>query len=114
MIRTVFSGQMNSLVEFFENTTVKNSAGEAEETRSSLGKRHVQRLDATGSQDQDGTVIGLAVCRYRMRYENSIALKASTLEIDDFDGTWEVVGPMQLLEGSRRYMELKCRKRGES
>jgi len=114
MQKVVYSGQMNAQVEFFENTTVKNSSGEAIETRVSLGKRRVKRLDAIGSQEEDGSVIGLAVCRYQMRYENVFAVKASTLEIDDFDGTWEVIGPMRLMEGGRRYMELRCRKRGEN
>ena len=109
----VYSGQMNAQVEFFEISTANNAAGEPQETRVSLGKRRVKRIDAAGSQEQDGAVIGLAVCRYQMRYENVFAANASSLEIDDFDGTWEVVGPMRLLEGGRRYMELRCRKRGE-
>lgn len=113
-MQIVYSGEMNSQVEFFEITTVKNDSGEPQETRVSLGKRHVKRLDAAGSQEVDGAVIGLAVCTYQMRYENTLAVKISTLEIDDFDGTYEVVGPMQLLNGNRRYMQIKCRKRGES
>lgn len=112
-MQIVYSGQMNALVEFFEITTVKNDSGEPQETRVSLGKRHVQRLDSSGGQEVDGAVIGLAICTYQMRYENALAAKISTLEIDDFDGTYEVVGPMQLLEGGRRYMRIKCRKRGE-
>lgn len=112
-MKLVYSGQMNAQIEFFENTTVNNAAGEPLETRVSLGKRRAKRLDAIGNQDDEGAVTGLAVCTYQMRYENSLAAKASTLEIDDFDGTWEVIGPMRLLEGGRRYMELRCRKRGE-
>lgn len=114
MQKVVHSGEMNSQVEFFEITTVKNDSGEPQETRVSLGKRHVKRLDAVGGQEVEGTVIGLAVCTYQMRYENVLAAKISTLEVDDFDGTYEVVGPMQLLEGGRRYMQIKCRKRGDS
>lgn len=113
MAKVVYSGQMNAQVKFFEIDTANNAAGEPQETRVSLGKRRVKRIDAIGAQEEDGAVIGLAVCRYQMRYENLFAEKASQLEIDDFDGTWEVVGPMRLLEGGRRYMELRCRKRGE-
>lgn len=113
-METVRNGEMNSQVEFFENTSTKNQYGESIEEKVSLGKRHVKRIDALGGQETDGTVVGLAVCRYQMRYENALAAKASTLEIVDFDGTWEVAGPFRLLEGSRRYMELRCRKRGES
>lgn len=109
----VFSGEMDAQVEFFENTTVKNEFGEAIETRVSLGKRRVKRIDAVGSQDEDGTLLGLSVCKFQMRFENIFALKSSTLQIDDFDGTWEVVGPMRLIDTRRRFMELRCRKRGE-
>jgi len=109
----IYSGEMTAQVEFFENQVAKNSSGEAIDTRVSLGKRHVKRLDAVGSEDADGSVLGLSVCRFQMRYEPALALKASTLEVDDFDGTWSVIGPMVLLDGRRRYMEIKCRKRGE-
>jgi hypothetical protein len=114
MQKLVYSGQMNAQVEFFEINTTNNAAGEPQETRVSIGKRRVKRIDAVGAQEEDGAVLSLAVCRYQMRYESVFALKASQLQIDDFDGTWEVVGPMRLLEGGRRYMELRCRKRGES
>lgn len=108
----IYSGQMTAQVEFFENTTVKNQYGEAIETRQSLGKRHVKRLDAAGTQVEDGSLIGLGVCAFQMRYENALFTKAAELEVDDFDGTWEAVGPARLLGGHRRYMEIKCRRRG--
>jgi hypothetical protein len=49
-----------------------------------------------------------------MRFDTDIAAKASQLTINDFDGNWDVVGPMRLIDGRKRYMELRCRKRGEN
>ncbi len=109
-----YSGQMNRRVEFFENTTVNNSTGEPIDTENSLGSRFVKRVDAVGGEEEDGRLVGLAVCRFQMRYDNAIWAKGSTLFIRDFDGDWEATGSPRLLEGRKRYMEFKCRKRGQN
>jgi hypothetical protein len=109
-----YSGQLNRRVEFFENTTVKNSSGEPIETEQSLGSKFVERLDAVGNEEEDGRLVGLAVCRFRMRFNASIFGKGSALFIRDFDGDWEAAGSPRLLDGRKRYMEFKCRKRGEN
>lgn len=109
----VFSGQLNRRVGFYENTVSKNDSGESVETEQLLKERFVKRVDAIGSEDEDGRLLALAVCRFQMRFDKDIAAKASQLFIRDFDGDWQVVGPFSLLDGRRRYMELKCRKRGE-
>lgn len=115
MVKThVFSGQLNSRVEFFENTSVSNEAGESVVQKTSIGSRMVKRVDALGGEEEDGRLIGLQVCRFQMRYDNEIFAKSSTLIVTDFDGDWLVVAPASLLSGRRRYMELKCRKRGEN
>lgn len=110
----VYSGQMNHRVEFFENTVESNASGESIATKTPLGAKMVERVDAAGNEDNDGRLIGLGVCRFRMRFDADIAAKASQLIITDFDGDWDVVGPMRLLDGRKRYMELRCRKRGEN
>lgn len=108
------SGELNRRIEFFENTTLTNTAGESIETPSTLGKRWAKRVDATGSEDDDGRLIGLGVCRFQTRFDAALFAKGSKLFIRDFeDGNWEVAGPPRLMDGRRRYMEFKCRKRGE-
>lgn len=108
----VFAGELNRRVSFYETTTTKNSQAEVVETPALIGKFSVKRIDAVGSEEEDGRLIGLGVCRYQMRYNNTIFLKASTLYITDDDGDWDVVSPGIKMEGRNRYMELKCRKRG--
>lgn len=111
----VYAGQMNRQVELFENTAATNDSGESISEKSSLGKRMVKRIDALGKEEEaDGRLLGLAVCRFQMRFDTEIAAKASQLIVSDFDGDWDVVGPMRLLDGRKRYMELRCRKRGEN
>lgn len=114
MDEKVFAGQLNRRVEFFEDTTTVNDSGESLETKSSLGHRMVKRIDAVGNEDDnDGRLLGLAVCRFQMRFDPDLAAKATRLTVTDFDGDWDVVSPMKLMEGRRRYMELRCRKRGQ-
>lgn len=109
---TVFAGQMNRRVEFFENTTQKNASGEPIETEVSLGVRFVKRLDANGSEEEEGRLVALALCRFQMRFNADLFTKGATLFVRDFDGDWEVIGMPRLLSGRKRYMEVKCRKRG--
>lgn len=109
------AGELNRRIEFFENVTVTNTAGEPIETPNSLGKRFAKRVDATGSEDDDGRLIGLGVCRFQVRFDATLFTKGSKLFIQDFEnGKWEVAGPPSLMDGRKRYMEFKCRKRGEN
>lgn len=111
----IYSGNLNRYVFIYENTVTKNDSGESIETKALLAERMVERIDAIGREDvDDGRLLGLGVCRFRMRFDATIAAKASQLIISDFDGDWDVVGPMALLDGRKRYMELRCRKRGEN
>jgi len=110
----VFSGQLNARVEFFENTNTSNDSGEVIESKTSLGFKMTHRIDAVGDEDNDGRLLGLSVCRFQLRFDAAIFTKASELMITDFDGDWDVVGPARLLDARRRYIELRCRKRGES
>lgn len=110
----VYSGQMNRRVSFYKDVNAKNAQGESINTPTFLSTRFAERIDAVGNDDTDGKLLSLAVCRYRMRFDGVIAANASALTIKDFDGDWDVVGPVSLLGGRKRYMELKCRKRGES
>lgn len=109
----VYSGEMTSRVSVYHMVGTKNAQGESIETETFLFKRYAQRTDAVGTDDEDGKLIGLAVCRYRFRYDAQMAANASALFIRDFDGDWDVVAPMAIIGNRNRYMELKCSKRGE-
>ncbi len=118
----VFSGRLNRKVEFFENVTSKDQSGESIEVENLLKSRMVHRIDAVGDESAagdsaygigGGRLLALAVCKFQMRFDKDIAAKASRLFIRDFDGDWQVVGPFRLLDSRRRYIELRCRKRGE-
>lgn len=109
-----YAGELNRRIEFFENTTATNAAGESVETPVSLGKRFAKRVDATGGEEEDGRLIGLGVCRFQVRFDATLFAKGSQLFIKDFeDDQWEVAGPPRLMDGRRRFMEFKCRRRGE-
>ncbi|WP_435624477.1 phage head completion protein [Flagellimonas sp.] len=108
------AGEMNAKVEFFENTESINSSGELTDTETTLGTRFVKRTDSNGAEEMDGRIVATGVRTFTMRFDATIALKASTLFVRDFDGDWYVFGPIKLLDSRKRYMELNCRKRGDS
>lgn len=113
MVKHPFAGELTRRIEFFENVTVTNTAGEPIQTPQSLGKRWAKRVDATGTQEDDGRIIGLGVCRYLVRFDSELFSKGSALLIKDFeDEYWQVAGPPSIHGGRKRYMEFKCRKRG--
>lgn len=108
----VYSGELSRRVSFYEQNSVKNAQGEVIESPILIGVFSVKRIDSAGSEEEDGRLLGLGICRYQMRYSNLIFAKASTLSITDDDGVWDVIGPGIKMDGRNRYMELKCRKRG--
>lgn len=105
---------MNRRISFYKDVSTRNAQGESINAPTFVSTRFAERIDAIGNDDNDGKLLSLAVCRYRMRFDKVIAANASALTIKDFDGDWDVVGPISLLDSRKRYMELKCRKRGES
>lgn len=108
------AGELNRRIEFFENVTINNTAGEPIDTPSSLGKRWAKRVDAVGSEDDQGRLVGLGVCRFQVRFDATLYAKGSKMFIKDFENeNWEVAGPPRILDGMKRYMEFKCRRRGE-
>lgn len=113
MVDFPFAGQMTSRVLVLENTTTKSPGGELLEALNEIGTRSARRADRTGNEVENASLQGVAFTTFTLRYEEAIAVKASQLVIRDFDGDWQVVAPMAVVGGRRRYMDLKCRKRGE-
>lgn len=115
MDRLPFSGELTRRIEFFEKTWTKNLAGESVPANLSLGKRWAKRIDAAGSEEEDGRIIGLGVCRFITRFDATLFSKGGALVILDFENDeWEVSGPPNIIDGRRRYMEFKCRRRGDN
>lgn len=112
-MKVPFSGEMNVQVEFFENTEAKNASGELVPTEQTLGKKMAKRTDGSGSENLDGRLEAMGTRNYQLRFDTNIAARASELFIRDVDGDWQVHGPIQLLDGRNRYMQINCRKRGE-
>lgn len=108
-----YAGELNARVEIYENDETKNSSGELIDTEVLVVTRNVKRIDGGGSEIEEGRLQAIGNRKYQMRYDNTIALKASKLFVRDFDGDWQVFGPVQILGGRNRYMQLNCRKRGE-
>lgn len=112
--RLLGTGEFNRQVEFFEKVKNKSASGEATTTKQSLGKRFVKRVDGTGSQEEEGQLLSVAVATFQMWYDAVIAVKASQLIITDGGIDWQVAGPLQIVDAKGRQMQLKCIARGES
>jgi hypothetical protein len=54
----------------------------------------------------------VSIARFQMRFVQSLFGKGGKLIVRDFDGDWNVDGPIQVMGGRNRYMQLKCVKRG--
>lgn len=107
------AGEMTSRIEFFENTTPVSDSGVLKrDTLSPLGSYPAKRIDGTGNVDTDGRLMDVSIARFQMRFVQSLFGKGGKLIIRDFDGDWNVDGPIQVMGGRNRYMQLKCVKRG--
>ncbi len=109
-----YSGQMTHRVKFYAPVTEKNVYGEPIETEELVSERFVMRIDGTGNEEEEGRLLSLGICTYRMRFDAAIFAGAGKMFVRDFDGDWQVIGKPRLLDGRRRYMELRCRQRGEA
>ena len=109
----VFAGQMNTRVEVFHYTSINNTSGEAVKTAVSLGKRWVKRVDISKDEEEDGRLISLNVAKFMMRYSEDMMLEGTKYFIRDFDGDYEVNSVSMFGQMRKRFLEIKCSKRGE-
>lgn len=107
------AGEMTSRVEFFENTTPVSDTGTVKrDSLTSLGKFAAKRIDGNEGIDNDDRLVDLAFVTYQLRFNTTLFGKGGRLVIRDFDGDYDVRGPLQILGGRNRYMQCKAVKRG--
>lgn len=107
------AGEMTSRIEFFENISPVSGSGTVKRSQlQSLGSHQAKRIDGTPSVDSDDRLLDVAIAVYQMRFVRSLFDKGGKLIVRDFDGDWEVSGPLQVMGGRNRYMQFKCTKRG--
>lgn len=111
--RLLGAGELRNRIEFFENITPVSDSGTVKRSAlQSLGKYWANRTDASPSVDDDDRLLDISVTVYQMRFVSSLFDKGGKLIVRDFDGDWEVSGPLQVTDGRKRYMQFKCVKRG--
>ncbi|MEO0573213.1 MAG: hypothetical protein AAF039_16015 [Bacteroidota bacterium] len=109
----IFSGNLNRRVGFYHTSSINNDQGESIDAPQLLLTRFAYREDVGGEEELDGQLVAMQVCRFFIRFDKVIAANATALFIRDFDGDWDVTS--YGITGSRkRYMELKCVKRGQN
>lgn len=108
----VFAGEMNSAIEFYRVIPGKNDQGEANDAPTLLSTRMAKRDDMGGQEVQEGKSIGQFTRQYHVRYDPEIMVNANQLMIRDFDGDWNVTN-IGLTGSRKRYMTIKCIKRGQ-
>ncbi len=113
MVKDVYAGKLNAEIEIFKNVSGTNAAGESLDAEESLKTRLANRIDGVGGEDEAGQMVATNVRTYVMRFDTEIAANATALFIRDFDGDWNIVN-FQLVDSRKRYMKLKCLKRGEN
>lgn len=107
------AGEMTSRIEFFENVSGTDEFGTVgKDAPESLGTYSAQRIDGRPGTDDDGRLADVAMVTYRMRFVRSLFDKGGSLIVNDFDGEWQVKGPIQVMGGRNRYMQFNCQKRG--
>lgn len=107
------AGEMTSRIEFFENTTPVSGSGTVKrDSLTSLGEFPAKRMDGNENIDNDGRLVDLSMVSYQLRFNSALFAKGGKLVIRDFDGDYDVRGPLQILGGRNRYMQCKAVKRG--
>jgi len=111
----IYIGQLNRSVEIFLYIDVTTSTGEAVKTPQSYGQKFAKRINPQGGEELDGRLVPLGVCRFIIRYNLHILDNGTKYFVRDLDGDWEINSVAEV-EGDnsqrRRFMELKCTKRG--
>lgn len=110
---TAHPGNLNTRVELYKWTTVKEATGEGKKTLTTLGKRWVERRDVSGSEDEEGKMVALSVTRYIMRYESDLLNNGHEYVIKDQDGDFEINSVTLVGVQRNKFIELKCSKRSE-
>ena len=107
------AGELNRVVALYEYSATTNASGEAVKTPVLLGNKFVKRIDAVAGEDDDGRLIPLNVCRYIMRYTEALLTEGTKYMVRDVDGDYLVNSVTHYGNERKRFLELKCGKRGD-
>ena len=103
-------GDLRHLVILKKITTTPSDTGSAVETEQVFRDALWTKLDdVSGSESEEGKIIGLNVRKYTCRYDLEIVKNGIKMLITDVDGTYNVNSVAQI--GFKSYLQLRCSKR---
>jgi len=108
----IYAGQMTANIDFYKHEPTVSGSGEAVDADVFLKTRMAARVDNSGSVSESGQEVAQMVRSYQLRFDPEIAANATALFIRDFDGDYNVQS-VQIVDVKKRYMNLKCLKRGQ-
>lgn len=112
-IETIHPGQLNRPLDYFKFETVVSDTSEHTRTEVLMGKLWTQRIDVSGTEEVEGKVLPLKVCRFICRYSNDLALNGESYFLRDVDGDFQVNSIRLTGQGRNRFIELRCSSRGK-
>lgn len=113
MADVVYAGEMTSRIEFFEKSKVRSASGALVDGEPvSLGVYSAKRIGGLPNTEEEGRLLDVSMVRYQMRFIPALFAKGGDMTLNDFDGEYQVIGAPKLMTGRKRYMEVKCTKRG--
>ncbi|WP_271856077.1 phage head completion protein [Patiriisocius marinus] len=113
MAKTLFAGELNAPIQLLEQVTVQNSHSESVKTWVVKSTKFSKRIDAGGSEELDGRLIALSVCKYIIRYDAEILKTGTQLAIRDIDGDYDIHSVAHYGTQRNKFIEIKCSKRGD-
>ena len=108
----LFAGELNAPIELFEWITAQNEVSESIKSLQSLGVKFAKRMDISGTEQLDGRLISLSVCKYIVRYDATLLREGTKYVVRDQDGDYDINSVATFGQKRNKFIEIKCSKRG--
>lgn len=90
-----------------------STTGERARTEEKIADLWVARQDVSGTEEIEGKVLPLRVCRFVCRFSTDLLTNGEKYFIRDIDGDYQVNNVNITGQGRDRFLELKCSSRGK-